>query len=496
MNVVNRLKKGKIPRQLRNPSRNRQDMAFLPAALEILETPASPIRIAFVWFICVLVVTALLWGWFGKFDIVATAQGKIQPTGRVKIIESLENGKTKAVPVRNGDRVKAGEVLVALDDAEIKAEETAKLAMLHAFKAEVVRRTSLLGVIEAWQQQRLWTGIDSSTSISLVLPEKIPTSMRLREEVVFRADLHGIKASLASLAAQRSQRQAEIAGLNGSIRAQATLVATLNERVSMRTKLVQSASGSRAHLIDAMQDYQEAASALADKQGQLKAAEAALEVATAEGIKLLQTAASDNANRKLEALRRIDELEQEVIKARTRRNLMTILSPINGTVQLSSITTIDQVIASGTELMRIVPSDATLEIEAFLPNKDIGFVAAGQSAIIKVEAYPFTRFGLMEGKVIRVSSDAIPEPDAQQMESTITKNARSTIPTGNVPRVQNLVFPVNVGLNKTTLMAEGRDMPVTSGMSVTVEITTGKRRVLEYIFSPIAQIASEAMGER
>lgn len=175
---------------------------------------------------------------------------------------------------------------------------------------------------------------------------------------------------------------------------------------------------------------------------------------------------------------------------------LTIRSPIDGTVQLSSITLTGQVIAPSTELMRVVPEDATLEIEAFLPNKDIGFVEAGQTAIIKVEAYPFTRFGILEGKVIRVSSDAVPEPDAQQMESTIAQNARSSVPTGNVPRVQNLVFPATISLDKTELLVEGRSMSVTPGMGVTVEIKTGQRRILEYLFSPLAQISSEAMGER
>ncbi|MHC5234361.1 HlyD family type I secretion periplasmic adaptor subunit [Brucella sp. LJL56] len=469
-------------------------MEFLPAALEILETPASPVRMAFLWFICALAVTALMWGWFGKFDIVATAQGKIQPTGRVKIIESLESGKTKAVPVRNGDLVKTGDVLVALDDTEIAADQIAKLGTFNALRAETMRRTTLLAVLDEWKAHGIWDR--DSGGPSLAFPDDIPANVRQREQAVFAADLRGIIASLDSLAAQRLQRQAEIVGLTEAIKAQATLVETLNERVIMRSKLVKSSSGSRAQVIDAMQEHQEADSALADKKAQLKAAEAALDVATAEGIKLLETLAADNASKKLEAERNSDGLEQEVVKAKKRRELMTITSPIDGTVQLSSITTVGQVIAPNTELMRIVPADAKLEIEAFLPNKDIGFVEAGQPAIIKVEAYPFTRFGILDGRVVRVSADAIPEPDAQQMESTVAQNARSTVPTGNVPRVQNLVFPVTIGFDATTLMVDGRPMPVVPGMGVTVEIKTGQRRILEYLFSPLTQITSEAMGER
>lgn len=136
--------------------RQRDDNAFLPAALEILETPASPIRTAFIWFICILASSALLWSYLGTFDIVATAQGKVQPTGRVKIIQSIEMG-TRAVAVSNGMQVKAGEVIVELDDTEIKAEETGIAAGLAAYRAEVARREAVLSTVAGWQREGMGT---------------------------------------------------------------------------------------------------------------------------------------------------------------------------------------------------------------------------------------------------------------------------------------------------------------------------------------------------
>lgn len=107
---------------------------------------------------------------------------------------------------------------------------------------------------------------------------------------------------------------------------------------------------------------------------------------------------------------------------------MTIKSPINGTVQTSAITTVGQGGMAGSEPMRVVPENAALEIEAYLPNQDIGFVAPGQLAVIKVQAFPFTRYGVIEGKVTRVATDAIPEPDAQQLERQPDKQLQSSIP--------------------------------------------------------------------
>ncbi|MFD1199961.1 HlyD family type I secretion periplasmic adaptor subunit, partial [Brucella gallinifaecis] len=475
-----------------NSSRHRKDMEFLPAALEVLESPPSPVRIAFIWFICTLVVAALLWGWFGKFDIVATAQGKVQPTGRVKIITSLETGRAKAVAVTNGTHVKAGDIIVELDDTETKAEETAKLARLNAYKAELVRRNAVINQLNVWKGNGDSEHFNAPSSEHLVFASNIPQILQERERSVFAAELRGVQASLSSLMAQRTQKQAEIDGLQTTLIAYRQQVKTLSERVEMRARLVHSSAGSRALVIDAMQQHEQAVSALADKSAQLMAATATLNVASAEISKLLETTASDNASRKLEAERAIDELEQDLIKARRRRELMTIRSPVEGTVQLSSITTVGQVVAAGTELMRIVASNTPLEIEAYLPNRDIGFVSEGQPAIIKVEAYPFTRFGVLEGHVIRVSSDAIPEPDAQQIESTASEQSRSTMPTGNVPRVQNLVFPLTLSFDSAEMKVDGKTVPITPGMAVTVEIKTGKRRILEYLFSPLAQIGSVA----
>lgn len=475
--------------------RSHEDNAFLPAAMELLETPLSPIRVAFLWFICLLAITTLLWTWFGTFDIVATAQGKIQPAGRVKVVQSLEAGKTRSVSVTNGMHVRVGDILVELDDTEIRAEERAALSGLQAFRAEVVRRETLLTTVADWRENGIWSVERNKVERHLTFATDIPEPIRQREQRVLAADLGHLSSSLSNFGAQRKQRQAEVDSLTRAIAAQTALVETLGERVNMRSALIKSSSGSRAQVIDALQQQQEASTALASQQGQLGTALAAFEVATSEGSKLIDGVIADNAMKLSEAARRVDELEQQFIKAEKRRQMMSIKSPIDGTVQMSAITTVGQVVTAGAELMRIVPKDTQLEIEAYLPNRDAGFVQAGHPAVIKIEAYPFTRFGVIEGQVIRVATDAIPEPDAQQLESTAPREVQSLVPTGNVQRVQNLVFPVTVSPDQATISVNGKPMPLTPGMSVTVEVKTGKRRILEYLFSPLVEITSQAMRE-
>jgi hemolysin D len=278
------------------------------------------------------------------------------------------------------------------------------------------------------------------------------------------------------------------------IAAENELIKTLQERVEMRSQLMQMNAGSKANLLDSTSEMQTQMTTLAQQKGQLAEAEANLAVLDREQQRARETFTADNAQKASEAERQAEDLAEKLIKAKTRLDHTTLTSPIDGTVQGSTLTTVGQIVSSGEELMRIVPSGATLEIECYLPNKDIGFVKEGQQAIVKVESFPFTRYGTIEAKVTRVARDAIPEPDADQQEKDPTQPARRS-PNG-APRTQNLVFPVTLQLEKAAISIDGANMPITAGMAVTVEIRTGSRRILEYVFSPLVQIGSEAMKER
>lgn len=146
--------------------------------------------------------------------------------------------------------------------------------------------------------------------------------------------------------------------------------------------------------------------------------------------------------------------------------------------------------------MRIIPANLPLEIEAFFANQDVGFVQPEQPAVIKVETFPFTRYGVLTGRVKSVAKDAIPNPDAQAMEEQAAPRFRSVVPGGNVQRLQNLVYPATITLDVTEIKVDGMMRPLSPGMAVSVEIKTGKRRIIDYFWSPVAQIASETLQER
>jgi hemolysin D len=468
------------------PRRRRADNAFLAPALEILETPPSPVRIALIWIICALAAASIAWSYIGRIDIIAVAQGKFQPTGRVKVIEPLETGKVAALHVFNGSRVAAGDVLVEFDRSSAEADAQSARAGLASSRAEAARRGAALEAASARQFDPAptiaWTG-------------DTPPALRAREQRVLSADLGQVAAALASFEAQRGQKLAERDQLLLTIGTQKNLVATLQERVDMRTLLVAERAGAKAAVIDATETLQYQITQLAIQKGQLASGSRALDVFDKDMQKAIEAFRAENAQKLSEAERQAEELEQKLAKAEAAIEHLTLKAPIAGTVQASALTTIGQVVSSGQEVMRIVPEDAGLEIEVYVLNKDIGFVKLGQEAIVKVESFPFTQYGTILARVTRVARDSIPEPEANQNEGDPARAAASATFAG-AQRTQNLVFPVTLEPEAATIGVEGRLVPLTSGMAATVEIKTGSRRILEFIFSPLVEIAGSAMRER
>ncbi len=467
-----------------------EDRAFLPAALEILETPPSPVRMALILLVAALVAFALVWAAIGEIDVVAVAQGKVQPTGRIKVVQPLETGRVVAVDVANGRRVNQGDVLVRLDSAEVSAEETALRLALASSSAEIVRRRA---VVEALRQGADGIRIDAPTP---AWPETIPTAIRLRENAVLRADLAQIDATLAALEAQKTQRLAERQRLEAAIAAERELIEALSARVDMRATLVDRAAGTRAALIDAQQTQLERKATLATQLGQRAENVAGFDLVAREITRTIEAARSDNVNKIAEAERQVDDLTQRLTRAEVRTARTVLVAPIAGTVQGSSVTTVGQVVVTAEELMRIVPDGSTLEVEAYLPNKDIGFVHPGDEVAVKFEAFPFTRYGSVPGRVVKVATDAVPEQEATATEAGLSAAQSNRGASGRTQRVQNLVFPVTIALDRTTIGVDGVDVPLGFGMAVVAEIKTGRRTILEYLFSPVAEVASQAARER
>jgi hemolysin D len=472
--------------KVKTPGVNLSDREFLAPALEIVETPPSPVHVAFLWIICALVAAALAWAYFGRVDIVAAAQGKFQPTGQVKVVEPLETGRVEDIRVGDGSLVRAGEVLIALDRSAALADRDGAHAELASVRAEILRRRTALSMARSHR-------FDGSPAIDW--PDDAAPGLRERENRVLAADLGQLAANVASFDAERAQKAAEGDKLRETIATQKNLVATLQERVNMRAKLVEEKAGARAAVIDATETLQYQITQEARQEQDLASLTVGLKIIDRNSDKAVRDFISDNAQKLEDAERRAEDAEQRLAKAEAALDHLTLRAPIAGRVQSSIITNVGQVVTSGQEIMRIVPEDSGLEIQAYVRNRDMGFVSVGQEAVVKVESFPFTRYGVIKAHVTRIARDAIPEPDANAIEGDPTRISNAAGFAGG-ERTQNLVFPVVLKPDAETITVDGAVEPLTSGMAVTVELKTGARRMLEYLFSPLVEVASKAMRER
>lgn len=474
------------PQKARRLLIRRQDKAFLPSALQVLETPPAPLATLMIVIICAFFAAATVWSYFGQIDVIAVAQGKVQPIGRIKTVQSARPGRVMTLAVDDGAKVKAGDLLFQLDPRAAVAEKDAVTAELSSYEAEVVRRSAAIQGAHA----------DLAASVvSVDFPADIQQSIRDSKRRALEADFSALKANLAKLNAELTQKTAEKGRLSATIAAQRDLLAILQERVDMRAKMETASIGSRASVIDADETLATQKATLAQETGQLAEVGANLDVIRGQIESTLKSFVADNAEKLDDAQRQVAVFRQRLARADLELDQTTIRSPIDGVVQSSALTTIGQVVNPGDELMRVVPDDAGLEIECYLPNKDVGFVKAGQSAVLKIESFPFTRYGTIEATVTRVARDAIPEPDANLAEADPARTKLAGKRSG-ADRLQNLVYPVTLRPSRLSLDVDGAQVPLRAGMALTVEIKTGERRLIDYVLSPIQQVHSEAMRER
>lgn len=460
---------------------------FLPSALEILDSPPAPAAVYLQWGICGIVALALLWAYFGWLDVYAVAQGKIQPSGRSKVVQALDAGKVSALRIQNGAHVEAGQVLIELDPTETLADRDTKSKDVESLGAEIARRRLEVTLVN---------GFDEKDLGRIDFPVRTTDMTKAREVALLRAELIEHISSRASIEGQLAEKAATKAKLKASIQARDELIQLSKERVTMRETLSDRGAGSRALIIEAMQQMQSYVTTNTSEQGQYQEADAAMRSLEKKILELNSRFIADQMQKQSDAERKLDSTTQDLVKAQSRLERTQLRAPISGTVQQLAITTVGQVIASGQPLLIVVPIEGPIEVEALVLNRDIGFVEVGQAATIKVEAFPYTRYGTIDGTVITVSRDGVAQPSTDLSDPSIAAKPQGPPSGDQQANVSNLVFPVTVALKTRTILTDGKNAPLSPGMTVSVDILTGKRRAIDYLLSPIRHAIMSAGHER
>lgn len=452
---------------------HRRDVEFLPAALEIIETPASPTLRWTALSIAALFILAIVWACFGRLDIVAVAPGKIIPSGRVKVVQPFETGVVRAILVKDGQTVKEGEPLLQLDPTINTADGERAARELMQAKLDIARLRAL-----------------TEPEVGFEEPEGVSASLVKIARLFTRAQADEQAAKLAMLDRQIEQRKAEAASVAFTIARLRAELPLISERADIRTYLSEKQLTSKLVTLEAQQQRVSTTNEInvqTEKLVEANAGAAALERDRARS-------AAEFARAMLTSLTEIETkaagLQQEVIKSAQKTALQTLRASVDGRVQQLQAHTVGGVVTPAQQLMVIVPDDAGLEVEARIENRDVGFVQTGQPVEIKIEAFNFTRYGLLHGKVTDITRDAVEQSQPQQnAPPQSASDARQT----SQPQS---VYIARVSLDRTSIEIETGRTEIAPGMSVTAEIKTGRRRVIEYLLSPLARYVHETARER
>lgn len=449
-------------RNLDTPQRLPHEVQFLPAALALQDQPVHPAPRYTQWAIMTFAVLGVVWACVGEIEVVATARGKVVASGKSKTLQASEVAVVKAIRVHDGQSVKAGEVLVELDTSASGADVTRLRNDLLAAQVDSARATALL-----WAIKRGQAPASLSAYIAHAAPEQVQAAQHWLEGQYLE-----LRSTLDQVDAEIEQRAAEIQSSRSVIEAlKQTLPITRGLAEDYRQLLDQQYVPRHAFL-EKQQVLLDQERDMAVQQARLTELNASRKEAQRRRASVLAQTRRAMLDLQQQSEQKVVSLTQELNKAEQRDRLMSLTAPVDGTIQQLAIHTVGGVVTAAQPLMVIVPSDQPVEVEAFLENKDVGFVRAGQMATVKVETFTFTKYGTVDGEITSLSNDAIEDEK------------------------RGLIYSSRVRLLKNAIEVQGKQVKLSPGMSVTVEVKTDKRKVIDYFLSPLQQYAVESLRER
>jgi hemolysin D len=425
---------------------------FLPAVLEIQETPPSPLGRALSVTIMVFLVLAVIWASAGKIDIVAVAHGKVIPVGRSKVIQPIETGRIVAINVDDGQVVDAGDLLIELDRTSVHAD----VERLNAEREVAAKEVARLERLAHWLE-REGEGKPEMSGIG---------------DPLLGAQWREYQARLTTLYARRREIDSRLATAKLRVEKLEALVPVVEKRAANERLLMEKKLFPEQEYLETEESRLQAVHDLKAQQSQVTELTEAARTVDAEIVYAESEFGRTVQERREEARRRLVAAEQELLKAREREAALLLHAPVDGVVHQLAVHTVGGVVTPAQQLMIIVPRDTALEVEALVKNKDIGFVEEGQPAELKLEAFPFTRYGTMKGDVIDISDDAVND---EQL---------------------GLVYRARVAMEDASIDVDGRLVKLSPGMTVTAEVKTGQRRLIEFLMSPVIRALKESARER
>lgn len=459
---------------------------FLPAAVEISARPTPKAVIGLIAIIFAATTAAIAWSAFARLDEFTNAVGRVRTTAPAALLQPVEAGSVIEISVENGQRVKAGQTLVVLDDKAVRTEHATTEVALTAWRAERLRRKV---AIEA--------AVSGRRPVDIEFDPSVPTDVAAREQASLKAAISALDAAGVAKTAEAQEASARRTRFEGVKVVREKLMAVLTERQGMQERLLDSAAGSRAAVLGVNDQLFRVEADLVDTATQLAEIDAAVERIGSQKRQLIEQFLDEETRGIQAAERQIEQLDKQAEGLADRLKHFVIKAPIDGVVQQLAVTSPGQVVAVGQSIAVVVPEGGPLEVEALLPSAEVGFVALGDEAVIKADAFPFTRYGTFSGRIAAISDEAVAAAKALAMQDTSQAGHGEGIgqPTG-IPDVAGLHYILKIAPDDPRHTSTGRPLSLQPGMTVRVEIKTESRSVLSFLMSPLAETLANSGHER
>ena len=440
---------------------------FSPGLLSIQESPPARLPRAVMYTVGVLFVILMVWAIFGKLDIIASAEGRLVPETYIKIVQPSDAGIVQEILVKEGEQVKQGQVLMRMDtqiaeaDAKTIGNDLAMRSLqLRHIDAELAGQTLVKGrddpsdlfhQIESQYHDRRLSYTDALEQAQDAL-KKSQNEYHSAKEVLSKLQ------QITPILKQQADSYADM-GKDGYV--------------------------PQMTVLDKQRDYLEKSQDLRAQQLTVASLEAAVSQAKKQIDQITSKYRSDLQNERVEAGGQHWKLEQDWLKQEHKSGLLELKAPQSGIVKDIATHTIGTVVSPGTVLLSIVPENEPLVAEIMVKNDDVGFVYPHQKVKVKLAAYPFTEYGMLEGAVTRIQADS--DSDTQTKDQSQSKDKQQSPPS---------VYKAIISLSSQVLESQGKKLKLVPGMQVVAEINQGNRTVMKYLLSPVRKTLDESGHER
>ena len=432
------------------------DKEFLPPAVEILETPPSPMGRMLVWAVLALFVLVVLWSFIGEIDEVVVARGKVIPIGYTKVLQSEDKGIVKRILVQEGQKVKEGELLMELDRTMSESD-------LNALKKEIAYYDiNIRRVLAELENKPFVPGAGGEVESKDFVQQMSLYNSRQSEK----------KARLEFYDAQIRQKEDSVRVAESSLEKYRQLLAIAREREQNLKEIVEEGAISKYTYLEYKGKRIELEQNVNMNLSELSAAKAEASAARQQKAQYWAEWNRQLQEELINCRKQYNTLKESERKAELKNKLIEIKSPVDGAVHKLDIHTVGAVVQEAQGLMQVVPEGTPMEVEAWMENKDIGFVRPDMPVEIKVDTFNFQKFGTIKGKVREVSPDAIEDKD------------------------RGPLYRVMVSLDEEKLHMDSKDLQIYPGMTVSAEIKTRKKRIIDFFLEPFQTYKDEALRER